>query len=74
MYAFYPKNFPELEVYYNYFPGQKQTFEDPGFEPEIEFEEIEIAGHPISDELYHHFVSIFGKAWEREILKGRVTA
>ena len=71
---FRPKNFPEIEIDYNYIPGQKQTFEDPGFEPEIEFEEIKIAGQPVGDELYHHFVSTFGNAWEREILNGRVTA
>ena len=68
MFAHYPKELPELEVYYNVIQGQTQTFEDPGFEPEIEWEDIEIFGRPVSDELHHHFISTFGERWEREIL------
>lgn len=70
MYCHYPKELPDLEVYYNLMPGQAQTFEDPGFEPEIEWEDIEIAGQSISLELHHHFISTFGTKWERDIITG----
>ena len=68
MLAFYPKEFPELEVYYNVIPGQAGSFEDPEYAPEIEWEDIEIFGRPVSVELHHHFISILGTKWEREIL------
>ena len=62
MNAFYPKQFSDLEVYY------EMTSEDPGNEPSVEFSDIEICGTSVSLELYHHFVSTFGEKWEREIL------
>ena len=68
MFAHYPKELPELEVYYNVIPGQAGSFEDPEYAPEIEWEYIEIFGRPVSDELHHHFISTFGTKWECEIL------
>jgi hypothetical protein len=68
LYAYYPKDLPDLEVYYHIHPGQGETFDDPGYEPEVEWEDIEIGGLPISVELHHHFVSQFGKRWEAEII------
>lgn len=62
MYAHYPKELPDLEVYYD------MTAEDPGNEPSVEFSDIEICGTSVSIELYHHFISTFGEKWEREIL------
>ncbi len=61
MYAYYPKQFSDLEVYYNLL----------GDEPEIEWEDIEIAGTPVSVDLHHHFISTFGDKWERDILSSR---
>ena len=68
MFAYYPPAFPDLEVYYHIQPGQEQTFDQKGYEPEVEWEEIEINGRPIGDELHHHFISTFGEKWERDII------
>lgn len=71
MHCHYPKELPDLEVYYNITaPGQEQTNDQPGIDPAIEWEDIEIGGFPISDELHHHFISQFGKRWEKEIIDG----
>ena len=71
MYVFYPKQIPELEVYYNVIPEQKGTWQDPQIDSEIEFQEIEIAGVPISIELYELFLREYEEKWIDEI-KGNI--
>lgn len=68
MYSYFPKEIPELECFYEIIPGQDQTFEDPGFEPEVEWGEIEFNCAQVSDETHHHFISTFGEKWERDIV------
>jgi len=70
MYSFFPKEIPELECFYEIIPGQEQTFEDPGFEPEIEWGEIEFNCVQVSDETHHYFICRSGEKWEREIING----
>jgi len=65
-----PKNFTSIEVVYTLSGGQKETLNDPGFEPWVDFEEIYINGIELKDEkLNSFFVENFGDKWAKDILK-----
>ncbi len=69
MYAFFPKEISDVEVYYNIIFNNG--------EPEIEWEDIEINRHPVSIELHELLIREYGEAWEYEIinrLKARAAA
>ena len=60
---------PDLTVYYTVSDGQEWSFDQPGYEPEIEFTDIEINGLCVGIELFGVLVEIFWLQWEREILR-----
>lgn len=64
---FTPKRFPSLTVYFDYEPGQTQTFDDPGFAEEIEFTEIEVEGVRLDSELEEHLIEEFADDWQMEL-------
>ena len=64
---FIPKRFPSLTVYFWAEEGQKQTFNDPGFDDEIEFTKIEVEGFPLDAELESYLIETFAEDWEQEL-------
>jgi hypothetical protein len=64
---FTPKRFPSLTVYFEFEPGQRQTFHDPGFPDEYEFTEIEVEGVRLDEELETHLIETFAEDWEIEL-------
>lgn len=64
---FTPKRFPSLTVYFDYEPGQKETFYDPGYPEEITFTEIEVEGNRLDEELESYLIEEFASDWEIEL-------
>jgi hypothetical protein len=64
---FTPKKFPSLTVYYDYEPGQNQTWDDPGCPEEFEFIEIECNGERLDLALEEHLIDTFSEDWEIEL-------
>src|SRR4030042_3357804 len=65
-----PKDFSCLEIEFVLSGAQKETRNDPGFEPWVDFEEIYINGIELKDEkLNSFFVENFGDKWGEDILK-----
>jgi len=64
-----PKYAPEIDLFYKILsPGQEQTFEQPGYPPEIGICEIEIHGEIISEELTDILLDAHEMEWREEIL------
>ena len=64
---FTPKLFPEMKVYFDYFAGQEQTWDDPSYPEEFEFTKIEINEIEIGQDLFDHLVETFADSWEEEL-------
>ena len=64
-----PKNMPEVTIRFFYEPGQATTFYDPGYDPVVEIQEIEINGDVVSDCLYEALLLTFGEDWEKQIIE-----
>lgn len=67
MSEFRPKNMPEITVYFEYSPAEKQTFDHPGYPEEFEFYRIEINENAISPYLEDHLIDAFAEDWEDEL-------
>ena len=64
-----PRYFPGLTVYYaEISPGQRLTFNQPGFDPEFEFTEVYDGDHLLSDELAEYLISENADEWTNEII------
>lgn len=74
MHTFNPSHSPEITIYFSWIPGQRRTFADPGFEPEIEINEMHINGLPVSMDIESVLIDRFGRLWELEIIKQREAA
>lgn len=69
MYAYYPEYSPDLEIYYNITdPGQIQTHNQPGIQPEIEIESVEINGKEADPWLTAFLIDAHEAQWKEEIL------
>ncbi|WP_333664737.1 hypothetical protein [Desulfobacter postgatei] len=74
MHEFNPKNMPEVTIFFEFFPGQPQTFHQPGYDDEIEIHHLKINGDTVSIDLESFLIEQFGDLWAMEILKQRRAA
>jgi len=65
---YHPTYQPDITAIYTLKPGQEQTFDQPGYLPEVEWVDIEINGSPVGIELYAFLIEQFGADWEQEII------
>lgn len=56
-----------MTVYFNGSRGQEATFDDPGYDDEIEFMKIEVEGNRLDIDLEDHLIDTFGEDWELEL-------
>ena len=61
---------PGLVLHYTVIsPGQEQTFEQEGLDPEIELNNIKLQGHEVSDGDFQALLLKNGDTWVQEVIK-----
>lgn len=67
---FTPKEFETVTVDVSFTPGEKQTWANPGYPPEIEFTAIYVNGEKLENKLSELVIETYGDTWEEDLLNG----